>query len=280
MPAEGMATNYDKWDAIYDSDDDNYDRTDDAGLGEHVEQHHSMLLLSSYMSEAAPKLDEVEQAKLVRFIAVQDLSWAAKRPAAAPPRAKAITEFLEKEGEPSFAALVSLCHVAKRYSEEDAERPATKAAGARALIMAMGCLNTLEACRQEGGARKLFDQLRDKPRGDLRRRLDAYEFAKAAIQRQPALAAVRPGDAKADEVEATEEDEADSVAAALAARPSVPPKLPVDSALGQTKQGGRWNRILHKVARAVLMQMAFVSLGLVCREAYQALRAVPAETEL
>ncbi len=264
-----MAHNYKKWDNIYDSDDENWDGTEDATLPQHAEANCSMMLLASWMSEAAPTLDDDSSAKLVRFIALSDLSWAAKRPGAAPPRAKAIADFLEKEGEPSFSALVSLCHVAKRKSDDNDQEPAAKTAAGRALIMAMGCLNTLHACRHEGGARALFDKLKAAPRGTLRKRLDAYEFAKDAIREHT-------DDEPTDKAPVTEaDDETEMILQSMKDAPK-----PSTSAQPSSSSESRWRRLATVCARVVLMHMAFVGVGMVCRESYKVLYAVPAAEEL
>lgn len=222
-----MASNYKKWDDLRDSDDENFDGTDDATVPQAVEANCSLMLLASWMSEAAPTLSDELSAKLVRFIALSDLSWAAKRPGAAPPRAKAIVDFLEKEGEPSFSALVSLCHVAKRKSDDKDHGQAAKTAAGRALIMAMGCLNTLHACRKNGGARNLFDLLKQEPRGDLRKSLDAYKFAQEAIRESLAADDDEPTDeAIPPKPTMSEADEAVLQAmrsASISSKPAQPP---------------------------------------------------------
>lgn len=269
-----MAMNYRKWDNLHDSDDENFDGTDDATVPQAVEANCSLMLLASWMSEAAPTLGDELSAKLVRFIALSDLSWAAKRPGAAPPRAKSIVDFLEKEGEPSFSALVSLCHVAKRKSDDKGQGQAAKTAAGRALIMAMGCLNTLHACRQNGGARNLFDLLKQEPRGDLRKSLDAYKFAQEAIRESLA----------ADDDDPTHEaippkptmSEADEAVLQAMRSASIPSK----SAQPPSSTESRWRRVATIFARTAGIHVAFVLLGMACQEGYKLLYAVPAAQEL
>jgi len=233
-----------------------------------------MFLLSSWLPDAAPNLPAEAGAKLVRFIAVQDLSWAAKRSGSAPPRAKAVTKFLEKEGEPAFEAMVSLCHVAKKISDTE-EEPSARAAAGRALIMAMGCLNTLQACREEGGARKLFAKLETEPKGQLASRLERYDFAREAIVDHPELqpaAGAAANEARASkpvEPVPSEEDETDVGCMPMPPRPAWKPLEP--------EPKGRWKRILQTVAKMVLVHLAFVMVGLAGREVYQQLSMVSGE---
>jgi len=264
-----------------------------------------MLLLATYMSEAAPNLKEEDSARLVRFIAVQDLSWAAKRPGAAIPRAKAVIEFLE-EAEPPFAALVSLCHTAKRHADDPEQEPHAKSAASRALIMAMGCLNTVQACREEGGARALFGHLREKPKGALMRRLEKYEFAKAAIQQNPTPPTPAADDdlseiddalgidrskplseaAKTQAMKAAEDltrepTEQEEFEAAISAMNIPKVKKPSDF----EKKESRWTTLGKNLAKVVLLHLAFVTAGLAIRGVYKevlapVLLSVPSSDEL
>lgn len=270
-------TDYKKWDAL-DCEDDEDDDRKAGNTAEQKEHNHSMILLTAWLTDAAPNLQPDGQAKLVRFISLQDLSWAARRQDAAPPRSQAVIDFLERDGEPDFRALVALCCTAKRYSDGQAD-PRARAAASRALIMAMGCLNTLQACRREGGARKLFDRLQNEPHGELKKKLEKYEYAAQAIGDHPELgklATTPPASERsalsepAQPAQSAREDKAEE-ALPLPPMPKVTPWTP------PVEKTSRGRRLIRTVAKVVLLHLAFASFGIVIREVYARFQEVPGE---
>ena len=105
-----MPLNYDKWDAIDDSEDEDDRQARDAA------HNQTMMLLGLMLADVAPHLSEHATARLVRFIAVVSSSpWtdAAQQREMARTRGKLIVDLIQRDGEPSLPALVALCRDAK-----------------------------------------------------------------------------------------------------------------------------------------------------------------------
>lgn len=233
---------YGKFDAIDNSSDDE-DATPAVAAHTEVEKnrllalHQTMIMLTSYLIEAAPSLAEPEQARIVRFIATQDKGTDENNSA----RHREIVAFLDKEmpigwaSETALEPLMCLCTFANGQLSV-AEGGREQVSAGRALIVAMCALNTLGAVVGEGGsARAVFDKLLAEPDGELAQRYTTLEFAKALIRtRQAAAEAARDRQAEVAAVDAdagefaTAEDEA-AVEATL-------PPLPKPSSARRRKQ--------------------------------------------
>lgn len=188
-----MPLNYDKWDAIDDSEDEDDRQARDAA------HNQTMMLLGLMLADVAPHLSEHATARLVRFIAVVSSSpWtdAAQQREMARTRGKLIVDLIQRDGEPSLPALVALCRDAK--AKHDAYVAGQRGDGhkkegaSRALIACMAALNILSAIRSyDGGAPKFFARMaksdeEDDAVADIAQQLGSYKFAKDALEDYPA----------------------------------------------------------------------------------------------
>ena len=171
---------YSKWDNLVDSDDEfeaadatEADRTPAAELGRKF--------IRQWLVEASPELDcyggHQELQELTTFIErqVPKLGESDNRSSAA-----AITSFLESKRMPRTAPLVAA--VAASQTRElssiaEAERPAA----ARVRAAMTSALNTLCACKEHGGPRRLFEAMREAPDGEMARRYASMSYAAAAV---------------------------------------------------------------------------------------------------
>lgn len=165
---------YSRFNDIGDSSDDD----DQPVLDSTPAADCSRRLLTAWLKEAAPAVSDDEINFLVKFIEVQQ-----PIPGQPDNRARAvhITAFLEKQRTPPRTApLVSAVAMAQTRNfdvlEASERGPATRASAAM-----ISALNTLCACKELFGPRKLFDLMREYPDADVAMRYTKMAYAAAAL---------------------------------------------------------------------------------------------------
>ena len=191
---------YRKWDHFVrteanDSEEDEEEsaesvaRRDPDRAGKLLMQHEAMMRLVGWLTEAAPELSDKELSHLVRFVAVQDKVVCPdimKRHAA-------IAEFLNEEQapgggvwKPPMQSLAALCHLAEQRTNAPAVTSQERSAFGRVLILAMSALNTLGACKREGGIDALLTMLEDDPNGQVAQHYHSFAYAQEYVRRDTA----------------------------------------------------------------------------------------------
>ena len=180
---------YSKFDRIVDSDDDDEHSEGLPSLEEKrtvpslLAQHDAMMQIVDWLKELhmVTGLSEADNAKLVRFISVQDKVITPDESK----RYAAITSFLEEDASwsPPIVALVALCHLSEERTNSESDEN-KKLTGARAMLLAMSSLNMLAACYVHG-ASKLIRLLEEQPNGELAGRLERFEFATELVAKRP-----------------------------------------------------------------------------------------------
>ena len=165
-----------------DDEDDVVSRpSDDADRMTHHKQ--SMALIAEWLKEAYPSLIDDEVALLLRFVSAQHPGRFDHNIM----RHSGITAFLEAAeangSKPSLHALLALGHLARERSESPDSEMAGR--GGRILVAVMHAINTLAACEQEGGARKLFDAILRSPKGDVAKKYLDLEYATDCVRQPP-----------------------------------------------------------------------------------------------
>lgn len=190
-----MPLDYGRWDRLpEDSDDDQLALTVESAprlaeshprAAEHLlERQRVYMTFLRWLREVAPELTESETTHLARFVAVQDRATCPEQRE----RHDAIAAFMEEKErwDPPLGALAELC----REAEERRRRAKDPSAG-RVLMLAMDALNTLAACKEEGGARVLFEAIRRDASGQVAERYGEFGYARplAQARRDAAVAA-------------------------------------------------------------------------------------------
>ena len=179
---------YTKWNDVDDDDDDDgkprQAAVSAASMDDRRANHEqSLSLIAGWVREACPHLVDDDVAQLMHFLSVQHPGIHEHNIM----RHQGITAFLEAAEAagkaPTPRSLFALGHLAKERSEAADRDMASR--GERVLVVAMHALNTLVACRSEGGARKLFATLLGDPAGQVAVRYKALEFATDYVRSPP-----------------------------------------------------------------------------------------------
>lgn len=158
--------------------------------------HHdeSMALIARWTQESYPRLTEGQLRQTLAFIAVQHRGIHPNNLL----RHREIVAFLEKadaEGKPpNLHALLALANLAqKRLGDADA---VVKGQAERILMVSMQAINTMVACADEGGARRLFDECLRNAEGEVCRSYLAMRYAIETVTSPP----IDPRDAVKEDV--------------------------------------------------------------------------------
>ena len=184
-------TNYDKWDALECSDDEDGERTHGVTFTNPKDREKFnavMFNLSAWLTVAQPSMDHAELASLVKFVATQHGGDGANNAHLHQQIVAAMAMQDAACWERARTALLRLCWQTKQRVDEAKrnDEPADRVTASAVLLEAMGALNTLVACMSsegEVGARSFFERLRDDPAGDLATRYAKYAFAQDEISR-------------------------------------------------------------------------------------------------
>ena len=301
--------NYDKWNNIGDDSDDEDANTPEAIAKKHPEtagkmlaQHEAMMRLVGWIAESVPELPDKDMAHLVRFIATQDkviCPDSVKRHVAI---AKFLTEEPAPDGAawtPPMSALIKLCHYAEKQTNADGVSAEDRTAFSRTLILAMSALNTLGACKAEGGIHTLAAALESDPNGAMAKRYEQYVYARDLVRSNPSASqaeAVGDDDETEEDLDKLWEDAATGVnseetraaakeilAKAKAAQasggdpPGMPPMpsgmppfptMPKQPAMTSESDSTWWLRLLKSFAYNLIKHGGVVGVALLTKKLY------------
>jgi hypothetical protein len=163
--------NYRKWDSldVDSSDEEEPDLTPAAEEGQR--------LFSEWIVESNPEIQPTEVEHIINFIEVQQqrIGHEDNRP-----RAAEIIDFLESHDAPKSEHLLITAWDARL---RDSAEPSEAARLIRMKAALTSALNTLEAVRKYGGARKLFDAILADSSEKLAKEYSGRKFAHAALER-------------------------------------------------------------------------------------------------
>mmetsp|Transcript_33309 Transcript_33309/g.55059 ORF Transcript_33309/g.55059 Transcript_33309/m.55059 type:complete len:236 (-) Transcript_33309:97-804(-) len=165
---------YSRWDQV---DDD-----EPKDVHEHsVRVHHhnaSMNLIAKWLQAASQTISNDEVLQMVQFIAAQHRGKLKDNRARGP---EIIALLKGSSRPPSCEPLVVLAGYTRARSLDETLEQEERTQASRVLDIALCALNTLHACETEGGAPELFRKLTNEPGGEVARRYEALDYAKARL---------------------------------------------------------------------------------------------------